>query len=430
MAAARWAHGTGARAYSHGGVPMAFLTGKLAANRAVKALEPRSGQRHGSVAGDARAHEPTRLDRPRAGPYHSHHPPHARRRWESVLRTTAPRPSPSGAWTDRLLARLEALPGPLWVTLAACTAVGIVLVHLSEWLVGDLPFGRFDLYRATLGVYPFGFLGLIAIQNRVNLHALERFRPACGLDDASFTHAAEKLTHQPPGPTLLLSLVFGIVGLVIEVGGAGAGDRMTEFPIAFGIDLAVVFIAYMTVGPWTVVAFRLLRRVVELHRDAPRVDLLNPEPVRAFSSATAVLSGSAIAIATFSLATGSAMQEGAVGLALYALLMVLAFAAFLVPLWGMHRRLLSERARMLTDAGGRLEATLARLYAHIDDDRPGVSDLRDRLMALVAARDLVAQQSTWPWRPETLRWFVSALIVPIVIWGVTRLLEGAFRAGT
>lgn len=343
--------------------------------------------------------------------------------------TTAPRPTATGAWSDRLLAWLEALPWPLWMSLATGTVLGILFVHATEWLVGDLPFGHFDLYRATFAVYPFAFLALIAIQNRVNLLALERFRPACGLDDAAYCVAAAKLTHQPARTTLLVTLAFGVVGFVIEMSGEGASDRMAAFPVAFGIDLVVNVPGYMAAGAWMVVAFRLLRRVVELHRDAPRVDLLNPEPVRAFSSATAVVSVSAIGIVTFALLTGSAMYDGAVGLALYATLMCLALAAFLVPLWGMHRRLISERTRMLTDAGARLEATLARLYAHVDADRTGVSDLRDRLMALVAARDLVAQQSTWPWRPETLRWFVSALIVPIVLWGVTRLLEGAFRVG-
>ncbi len=47
-------------------------------------------------------------------------------------------------------------------------------------------------------------------------------------------------------------------------------------------------------------------------------------------------------------------------------------------------------------------------------------------MALVVARDLVAKQSTWPWRPETLRWFASALFAPIVVWGA--LLDAVVAA--
>lgn len=343
--------------------------------------------------------------------------------------TTTPRPTPSGAFTDRILDRLEALSWPLWATLAVGTALGILVVHATEWGFGDLPVGRFDAYRATFPVYPFGVLGLIALQKRVSLEALERFRPASGLDDAAYRAAATRWTLQPPRWTAAMAVLFGALGLVIEVTREGAADRMAEFPIAVGFDVFISFFGYMFAGPWLVAVFRLLRGVAELHRHAPRVDLLNPEPVRAFSSATAVVGVSLIAIVTFSAVTDPAMHGTVAGLALYGILVALALASFLLPLWGMHRRLLTERVRMLTDAGGRLEATLVRLYAHIDEDRPGVADLRDRLTALVAARDLVAQQSTWPWRPETLRWFLSALVVPIVVWAITRFLDGSLRPG-
>lgn len=344
--------------------------------------------------------------------------------------TTALRPRPKGAWTDRVLAWLEGLPWPLWTTLLAGAVLGLLLVHATEWVVGGLPFGHFDAYRATFPVYPFGLLGLIAILKRVSLQALERFRPASGLEDAAYRRAVWQLTHQPPSVTLVLTVVFGALGLAIEVTRDGAVARMAEFPVAFGVDVVFSFFGYMLAGPYLVAVFRLLRRVAELHRDAPRVDLLNPEPVRAFSSATAVVGVSLASIMVFSMVTDPETLENAGSLLLYAIVGGLAFASFIVPLWGMHRRLLGERTRMLSDAGGRLEATLARLYAHVDEDRPGVSDVRDRLSALVAVRDLVAQQSTWPWRPETLRWFLSALIVPIIVWSVTRFLERVVGPGS
>jgi hypothetical protein len=31
--------------------------------------------------------------------------------------------------------------------------------------------------------------------------------------------------------------------------------------------------------------------------------------------------------------------------------------------------------------------------------------------------------STWPWQPETPRWLISALLVPLAIWSATRFLE-------
>jgi hypothetical protein len=53
-----------------------------------------------------------------------------------------------------------------------------------------------------------------------------------------------------------------------------------------------------------------------------------------------------------------------------------------------------------------------------------IGDLETALKALTSERLLVRSISTWPWDPGTLRGFVSTLLVPIVLWLVTRLLEG------
>jgi hypothetical protein len=89
----------------------------------------------------------------------------------------------------------------------------------------------------------------------------------------------------------------------------------------------------------------------------------------------------------------------------------------------MHRRLQAEQSRLSGDVARRIETTIRQLYRHVDEDRPGATELRDRMTALLATRDLVNRVSTWPWLPETPRWLLSALLVPIAIWGATRLLE-------
>jgi hypothetical protein len=194
--------------------------------------------------------------------------------------------------------------------------------------------------------------------------------------------------------------------------------------VAFAIDIAFSFSGYMMMGPWLVGVVRLLRTVNRLHREAPTVDLLNPDPVRAFSTATAFVGFAWVALLTFSGVTDPTTYSSGAGLVLAAIAAALAVASFLMPLWGMHTRLQAERVRMLGQVGSRLDSTLERLYVHVDEDRPGATELRDRMLALTAARDLILRQSSWPWRPETLRWLLSALVVPILVWGATRLLEG------
>ncbi|HET9614933.1 MAG TPA: hypothetical protein VFP22_08985, partial [Candidatus Limnocylindrales bacterium] len=59
--------------------------------------------------------------------------------------------------------------------------------------------------------------------------------------------------------------------------------------------------------------------------------------------------------------------------------------------------------------GGEFETTKA-----VSDSLVGVADLRKR----------VADIPTWPWRPQLLSGFVSALILPVIVYLVSRAAAG------
>jgi hypothetical protein len=103
---------------------------------------------------------------------------------------------------------------------------------------------------------------------------------------------------------------------------------------------------------------------------------------------------------------------------------VLAVACFVVPLIGIHDAIVAAKARRLATINGLLADRLGELH-----DRAARADLTDadqldsQLASLRAERELVASAPTWPWDPQTLRGFSAAVIIPIVLWVVYRLLE-------
>ncbi len=331
----------------------------------------------------------------------------------------------SDAWSDRVLEWIESWPWPVWPSLATLIIVTGLVLHAVEWVFADLPMGTFTVYIWSLPLYPFGVLTIIAVQNRVSLAALDRFRPAADFSESEYAEVRYELTHQPARSALIGGIAFGTLGVVIELSKPTAGDRFQDFPIAFSILLIGSFLFYSFAGPWLARAIRLLLLVARLHREARHIDLFSPDPVHAFSSLTAAVGFSIIAITTLSMTTDPETHATTAGLAMTFILVAVALACFVLPLWGMHRRLQTERARLDGEVGQRIELTLQRLYQHVDDDRAGATEERDRMLALVATRDLIGGLSTWPWRPETPRWLFSALVIPIAIWGVTRFLEQA-----
>ncbi len=61
-------------------------------------------------------------------------------------------------------------------------------------------------------------------------------------------------------------------------------------------------------------------------------------------------------------------------------------------------------------------------------DLEGAGRLGDALAAATAIADAASRIPTWPWRPETLRAFVSAVLLPIALWVAVTVLERAFGA--
>jgi hypothetical protein len=60
-------------------------------------------------------------------------------------------------------------------------------------------------------------------------------------------------------------------------------------------------------------------------------------------------------------------------------------------------------------------------------DWAGADRLHAALTALERGRTAIERVPTWPWRPETLRGLVAAVLLPAVIWliqfGLGKLLE-------
>ncbi len=106
--------------------------------------------------------------------------------------------------------------------------------------------------------------------------------------------------------------------------------------------------------------------------------------------------------------------------------LVVAVAAFVWPLWGIHNRMAGEKGRLQTEANTRLEGAIAELHRRIDAVQlSGMGDLNRAMSSLVIERDAIAKIPVWPWTPGTLRGFLSALLIPLALFVIQRVLDRA-----
>jgi hypothetical protein len=224
----------------------------------------------------------------------------------------------------------------------------------------------------------------------------------------------------------------GVVGVVAGV------VSIIDSPVSWGLDPGRPGLAWVATGVLSVTVLVLvlgffghvihqLRVVDRVHRRLVTVDVFRLGPLYAFSTFTArtgiALIGFAVVITvltalttgTFAMATSDAVLNG--------IAFIVAIACFIVPLLGLHDRSASARDDHLAEAQTTLAAALAEVRRRIAaGDMHGAARHNDAVQAANLGVLVVSRVSTWPWRADTLRGFLSAVFLPIGLWLVITLL--------
>src|SRR3990170_3749397 len=112
------------------------------------------------------------------------------------------------------------------------------------------------------------------------------------------------------------------------------------------------------------------------------------------------------------------------GIALYMTQSLFALGAFILPLWKVHQRLVTEKRRLLAGVNRRVEITIERLHQALDGDDLGrVKEIDTALGGLASERNVLSAIPTWPWSTATISGFVSALVLPIALFLIQLTLK-------
>ena len=331
------------------------------------------------------------------------------------------------SWPDALIVGVCRLPVPAWLFYLLLAGPPLAYSYWI-WTAGAIPGSALRvpvviLFGAQLAYPLAGAHWLDAAAAR----AFARFRPLLPL--GADTAALEReLRSVPPAGAWIAMAVFAVV-FMATVGSADTERQFTQLGLSFAsvrIPMTVYFVVLGAIwGPFVYRAFHQLRVIGRLHAMAVGVDPLRPAAAHAFSGFTMRL---AILLAAYGYAwfgiDPSVQSQSAVTIAFDVGYIALAIAVFALPLWGMHRRLATEREAMLEAANMRFEAATAELHVRVDEmDLSDADALSKTIASLVAERDVLHHTPTWPWQAATLNTFLTALAAPIVLFFVTRALE-------
>lgn len=333
---------------------------------------------------------------------------------------------------SRFYAWCNGLPWHGWWLFPALAGLLLVWAHAILWATGRLAVGTFDPTLTVSVAYGPYTLAALAYLNQVAGRALDAFWPATGWPERYRPSWAQAFTTVRAGlglPSLILGLVVTIAAFQSAPAAVVGTDDLSRLtyaaalaPIAiFGYSMVVLAIAHIT---------RQLRLVARIHRQARAIDPFDRGPVYAFSQFTAQIGLVLLVSGYYTLTLNSSFQSGnLVGLVVLGLVIVLGAACFIVPLWGIHGRLVGEKEALLAGVDDRVNKLAQELYRRIDaGEYDGTKVINEAIAAAGAVRERITRLPTWPWPPQLFRGFLSALLLPVVVYVISRLIGGQIGA--
>jgi hypothetical protein len=338
------------------------------------------------------------------------------------------RPRPyAPSWVNRLSAWVDRLPGPSWYFyLGLWLLLSLVLV-IALWIEGAYPIGTVFPAQLFIPAMISLFLAMVRFLDNSADVALKTLRPALTATEEEYSRLRYRLTSMPAWPTILASVATVVIIFLL---GVATGDQESSIealdasPIAANLLMAVYWIGWWNFGAFAYHTIHQLRQIDNIYTRHTRVHLFAMSPLYAFSRVTA-LTAVTLAIATYGwTALNPDNLSDPVSIAMMFLITVLALAAFAWPLLGTRRLLFKEKTQRLDQVSLRFEAAFAGLHQRIDNgELEEVDDLIKVISILETERDTLRGISTWPWQPETLRFLVTALLLPLFLWIIQYVLQ-------
>jgi hypothetical protein len=183
------------------------------------------------------------------------------------------------SWPDALIAAIDRLRAPAWVTYAVAAGCAALLLHVLLWLTGGLGRGQFSLSYAALAGWSIFCLAALDYLNRVAARAVAAFQPATDLTEEDARLLTHRLTNLPPiaawlALPLAAAWAAGIYasdptffGLATGQGGLDAVIRLIGW-----INTVAVVLATMR-GLW------ILAIVARSHKMIRHLNLFMPDPL-------------------------------------------------------------------------------------------------------------------------------------------------------
>jgi hypothetical protein len=320
-------------------------------------------------------------------------------------------------WIDRL-------PGPYWLYYAGIVVVAGLLNNVVAWREQVLAPGEINAYYGLTAFFIGYYLFVNDILLRVARESLIEIQPLLGIPGSERDRIIFGFTHIPEKGSTVAFVVGAGIGFVlalmqvqtaVEMNNAFPEFEVPIFSLTFGM---ISFSVYHVAWAFT--------RIKKVFGNLKTVDIYDQNSIYALSrycGLVVVLTAVAIFL-TFVLAPSLTELASYYWVAFNASVGVLALAIFWLPLRAVNHKLVSEKCRLLKDVSLRIKNMFELIHSRLDEhELKDIAELRGALDALRAEREYIESIRTWPWRPATLTGVLTAIVLPLLIGLLLKVLS-------
>ncbi len=335
----------------------------------------------------------------------------------------------SPSWQTRFLHWVDQMPGPSFVVFLGLFAGIGFLQHLIPWLEGRLPWGQVEWRHFTFLVPALIVFSAFSSVLTYSEKVMAKFRRALNVSDKEYALLTYQFLNLPAATGWIITIAWAL-GIAFIY---NTPIFQSAYPsnLLSGLSGALIFLVswlgLSVVFAFFVFVLRQSRLVGQLYARVQNINVFDLAPLYSLSTSTSRVGTLSITVATIGFLSNFLLPEGdpqiQINMFFGVINIVLALALFILPLLGIHQRLLAKKEELLSEAGERVRAAFDRLNKEQAAGRlKEIGNTRQLVDAMIREREYIQAVPTWPWNAGTLRGFLTTLLVPLAVWILQQIL--------
>ncbi len=329
------------------------------------------------------------------------------------------------SWVDATIDWVSSLKIPPVLFYVLLYLVSVFVINLTLWLEGYQDWWVWHNYVFFDVIWLPLALGYIHFMERVARRSIEDIRPVLGLSASEFDAVRYRFVTLPFWPVLIITLLGLSVGLYFSF-----QSRSLDMPSTV-LWSFISSQGYTFLPLWLYVAYRHVSQIDSLYKRVTKLNLFNLQPLYGLARVAMVVGIFLLLVVNINFFNetyyGSITQTPETTYQITVAGIAAAVAVFVIPVLGIHRKIEKDKNTLLAENAEQINS----LRNEIQKDMEGrnfknIDGLEKGLSALLKVRESVGAIPTWPWSPGTFRSFASAIVLPIIVWLLQRILTPFF----